>query len=196
MLKVTGLVTRKDLARYHMGKHGLEELDLAHPWPSPSLCRYWWKTGSITLVGWVSVHTLQTLFQTRTNLQCDNPRKLMIWYVSGFDEADLGVFFIFHVMACVRDWLRARVEMSKHVCLWVYQKAQFVFSRVFIYCIDFTCFCFKSCQAGRTRHGTELRRKSDCYIFQKERDVVSVLMAVCRCLKDVFYVFPSFQCAL
>ncbi|KAM9457964.1 H(+)/Cl(-) exchange transporter 7 isoform 1-T1 [Clarias gariepinus] len=29
--QVTGLVTRKDLARYHMGKHGLEELDLAHP---------------------------------------------------------------------------------------------------------------------------------------------------------------------
>ncbi|XP_047656403.1 H(+)/Cl(-) exchange transporter 7 isoform X2 [Tachysurus fulvidraco] len=29
--RVTGLVTRKDLARYHLGKHGLEELDLTHP---------------------------------------------------------------------------------------------------------------------------------------------------------------------
>ncbi|KAK2829032.1 hypothetical protein Q7C36_017022 [Tachysurus vachellii] len=29
--RVTGLVTRKDLARYHMGKHGLEELGLTHP---------------------------------------------------------------------------------------------------------------------------------------------------------------------
>ncbi|KAG7335344.1 hypothetical protein KOW79_001940 [Hemibagrus wyckioides] len=29
--RVMGLVTRKDLARYHLGKHGLEELDLAHP---------------------------------------------------------------------------------------------------------------------------------------------------------------------
>ncbi|KAI5097783.1 H(+)/Cl(-) exchange transporter 7 [Silurus meridionalis] len=28
--RVIGLVTRKDLARYHMGKHGLEEMDLAH----------------------------------------------------------------------------------------------------------------------------------------------------------------------
>lgn len=31
VLKVMGLVTRKDLARYHLGKHGLEEMDLAHP---------------------------------------------------------------------------------------------------------------------------------------------------------------------
>ncbi|KAK3520755.1 hypothetical protein QTP70_032293 [Hemibagrus guttatus] len=29
--RVMGLVTRKDLARYHLGKHGLEELDLTHP---------------------------------------------------------------------------------------------------------------------------------------------------------------------
>uniref|UniRef100_A0A8C4DIY4 Chloride channel protein n=1 Tax=Dicentrarchus labrax TaxID=13489 RepID=A0A8C4DIY4_DICLA len=28
--RVIGLVTRKDLARYHLGKHGLEELQLAH----------------------------------------------------------------------------------------------------------------------------------------------------------------------
>jgi len=28
-VKVVGLVTRKDLARYHMGKDGLEELHLA-----------------------------------------------------------------------------------------------------------------------------------------------------------------------
>ncbi|XP_037647989.1 H(+)/Cl(-) exchange transporter 7 isoform X1 [Sebastes umbrosus] len=28
--RVVGLVTRKDLARYHLGKHGLEELPLAH----------------------------------------------------------------------------------------------------------------------------------------------------------------------
>lgn len=28
-LQVVGLVTRKDLARYHLGKHGLEELQLA-----------------------------------------------------------------------------------------------------------------------------------------------------------------------
>ncbi|XP_062875096.1 H(+)/Cl(-) exchange transporter 7 [Trichomycterus rosablanca] len=28
--RVMGLVTRKDLARYHLGKHGLEELQLAH----------------------------------------------------------------------------------------------------------------------------------------------------------------------
>uniref|UniRef100_A0A8B9JBQ4 Chloride channel protein n=1 Tax=Astyanax mexicanus TaxID=7994 RepID=A0A8B9JBQ4_ASTMX len=28
--RVVGLVTRKDLARYHLGKHGLEELHLAH----------------------------------------------------------------------------------------------------------------------------------------------------------------------
>lgn len=27
--QVVGLVTRKDLARYHLGKHGLEELQLA-----------------------------------------------------------------------------------------------------------------------------------------------------------------------
>lgn len=27
--QVVGLVTRKDLARYHIGKHGLEELQLA-----------------------------------------------------------------------------------------------------------------------------------------------------------------------
>lgn len=29
VFKVVGLVTRKDLARYHLGKHGLEELQLA-----------------------------------------------------------------------------------------------------------------------------------------------------------------------
>lgn len=29
LLQVIGLVTRKDLARYHLGKHGLEELQLA-----------------------------------------------------------------------------------------------------------------------------------------------------------------------
>lgn len=29
LLQVVGLVTRKDLARYHLGKHGLEELQLA-----------------------------------------------------------------------------------------------------------------------------------------------------------------------
>lgn len=29
IFKVVGLVTRKDLARYHLGKHGLEELQLA-----------------------------------------------------------------------------------------------------------------------------------------------------------------------
>ena len=28
-VQVVGLVTRKDLARYHLGKHGLEELQLA-----------------------------------------------------------------------------------------------------------------------------------------------------------------------
>ncbi len=31
-VKVVGLVTRKDLARYHMGKDGLEELQLAQTW--------------------------------------------------------------------------------------------------------------------------------------------------------------------
>lgn len=31
-VKVVGLVTRKDLARYHMGKDGLEELHLAQMW--------------------------------------------------------------------------------------------------------------------------------------------------------------------
>lgn len=32
VVKVVGLVTRKDLARYHMGKDGLEELHLAQTW--------------------------------------------------------------------------------------------------------------------------------------------------------------------
>lgn len=65
VLKVTGLVTRKDLARYHLGKHGLEELGLTHPWPPPSLWWHWWRINPITSS--TESHELRSVFQENKN---------------------------------------------------------------------------------------------------------------------------------
>lgn len=70
-----GLVTRKDLARYHLGKHGLEEMDLAHPWPSPSLRRHWGKSGSVTPTVCQQSQCTNSKLCSRpgTKTKCDEP---------------------------------------------------------------------------------------------------------------------------
>lgn len=97
MLKVVGLVTRKDLARYHLGKHGLEELDLAHPWSSSSLRSYMWKSTSIKSTGSQQSQYKNSKHckQTRNDRSCDEPRNKVVCYLMehiGTSSRPLGVF--------------------------------------------------------------------------------------------------------